>query len=606
MNIKFKKIEIHSFMSFSDETFEFSEDGMILIRGNNKDNKNDANGCGKTNLWNAMTYALFGKVGSEEDDIKNEYIVCKFSDDRNLRVTLYFDVDGKSYAVTRGLAKGKSSYLELKNGETDLTKSSIAETQRYIEKEIISCDMSIFLRTVLLFASRDCNFYSLSKSEKRDFIEKLFGITIFGEMQKLIHKDALTLDKNISSAQSRMFMLSKNATDYSERKKRFESERNTAVASLEKSIKEKTNSLAAAVKSEKHDSDKTIDKIKSAITKMESELDTANSDVAKFDNALYQIRLSENKLSTASELKKNTLKKNEKLVSMLCDDCQKIFHEYSGTTSYADEIRSADEKIAKLVAKKNELLQKKTKYDGKLADVKSKLTALRRALESAMRKASESNASIEREKAAISELRKRLLTESEKENPYSAMITENDQKLSEESAELDKMTEKKRYLDFAEKMVSQDTLRKYIISDLVTLLNNRIKMYLVKFGLNGAVTFDSDMNYEFTANGGGKYQFGNFSAGEKMRITIATSFAFRDFMSMRNGFSSNILALDEYFDSALSPSCVETIIRFLKDYAKKSGKTIYCISHRQEVQPDMFDRILEITKENNISRICEV
>lgn len=78
--------------------------------------------------------------------------------------------------------------------------------------------MSIFLRTVLLFASRDCNFYSLSKSEKRDFIEKLFGITIFGEMQKLIHKDALTLDKNISSAQSRMFMLSKNATDYSERK----------------------------------------------------------------------------------------------------------------------------------------------------------------------------------------------------------------------------------------------------------------------------------------------------------------------------------------------------------------------------------------------------
>lgn len=117
MNIKFKKIEIHSFMSFSDETFEFSEDGMILIRGNNKDNKNDANGCGKTNLWNAMTYALFGKVGSEEDDIKNEYIVCKFSDDRNLRVTLYFDVDGRSYAVTRGLVKGKSSYLELKTAK---------------------------------------------------------------------------------------------------------------------------------------------------------------------------------------------------------------------------------------------------------------------------------------------------------------------------------------------------------------------------------------------------------------------------------------------------------------------------------------------------------
>lgn len=167
---------------------------------------------------------------------------------------------------------------------------------------------------------------------------------------------------------------------------------------------------------------------------------------------------------------------------------------------------------------------------------------------------------------------------------------------------LDKLEKSHRYLKFAEGIVSQETLRKFIISDLIGLLNNKIKTYLTRLGAKYTVVFDSDMDYEFVTSGG-PCEFGNFSMGEAKRIMIATSFAFRDFMSIRNGLTSNILVLDEYFDSALSASCVESIIQILKEYVRDYKQGVYCISHRTEVSVENFDSVILVHKTNDISRI---
>ena len=116
------------------------------------------------------------------------------------------------------------------------------------------------------------------------------------------------------------------------------------------------------------------------------------------------------------------------------------------------------------------------------------------------------------------------------------------------------------------------------------------------------VIFDSDMNYEFITDGG-KCEFGNFSAGERMRIMIATSFAFRDFMSIRNGLSSNILILDEYFDSAIDSACIENILSILREYSNSYNQNIFLVSHRYEVSDDQFSNIIQIEKTKNISKI---
>lgn len=115
--------------------------------------------------------------------------------------------------------------------------------------------------------------------------------------------------------------------------------------------------------------------------------------------------------------------------------------------------------------------------------------------------------------------------------------------------------------------MSQDTLRKFIIADLIGLLNARIKHYLLKFGARYSVVFDEDMEYEFQTESG-PCEYGNFSAGERARIMIASCFAFRDFMKARNNFSSNILILDEFIDGAIDSLAIDSILEILKQFSK--------------------------------------
>ena len=154
MRLNFKTIEVHNFMSFADEMFDFSScKDLTLVKGVNHDLNDDANGAGKSTLFAALLYALFGET---QDRIKNEHIVNRYVKDNDMRLALWFSSDDDEYKIVRGLAKKKNSYLQLfkvsGDDETEMTKSSIAETQKLLEDEILHCDISIFLRTILLTA----------------------------------------------------------------------------------------------------------------------------------------------------------------------------------------------------------------------------------------------------------------------------------------------------------------------------------------------------------------------------------------------------------------------------------------------------------------------
>lgn len=185
------------------------------------------------------------------------------------------------------------------------------------------------------------------------------------------------------------------------------------------------------------------------------------------------------------------------------------------------------------------------------------------------------------------------------------MLDTATKEMNDETTQLNEISDKYKYLAFAENIVSQDTLRKFIISDLIGLLNNKIKMYLTKFGAKYHVVFDSDMNYEFVTQGG-EYEYNNFSAGERARIMIAACFAFRDFMYIRNNISSNVLILDEFIDGAIDSIAIESILDILKDFSNAWNQNIYVVSHRKEVGNDVFNRIIQVQKTNNISKICHL
>jgi DNA repair exonuclease SbcCD ATPase subunit len=288
-------------------------------------------------------------------------------------------------------------------------------------------------------------------------------------------------------------------------------------------------------------------------------------------------------------------------MAKLCDDCKPIFAKHYMLDKYENEIKDAltninkiDSNINDLKTKMSLILDKKQKIEEKKLEINNRIYKISQESTNAARVVALAEAKL----SNIENEKNRL--ENEK-NPYIELVESNKKGILDEELSLQKESDSYKYMKAAETVVSQDTLRKFIISDLIGLLNNKIKTYLTKLGAKYTVEFDSDMNYEFITNGG-KCEFNNFSAGERMRIMIATSFAFRDFMSIRNGLTSNILVLDEYFDSAISSSCVRRVLDLLEEYAK-NGQNVFIISHRSEVDQDMFDRVVTIEKKNDISKI---
>lgn len=603
MKIIFKNIQIHSFMAFEDEVFDFSKNyGMTLIQGKNNDIPNEVNGSGKSTIFQSLTYVLFGQIQS---GIKHQNIVNRHAKDKDMRLVLDFSVDDVDYRIARGLNKGKNSYLNLykiDGDEVDITLSTIAETQDFIETQILHCDMSMFLRTILLTADNTYNFYTLKKADKKEFVEKLFDISIFGDMYNSIHKDLLALDKNIFSHQNQLIVLNKNAEMYESKKILFENEKNKQMSLLNESISTYQTMYDNESANDVNVNSAAVQKITDAMEKIEAAQQ-------KNDVERQEILSQENKISLAMHKLKASIDQNMKLIdkhtvilNKLCNDCKPVLAKYYNVDTATEENAVATSKIDKLQHKLDELSKQKTANSAMKEKLTEKMKLAKQKIKDLTSQFNEHRAQLESINLKLHSFKQQLENQANKTNPYDELIASNQKQIKDENSQIDVLAQKHNYLKMAESIVSQDTLRKFIISDLIALLNNRIKTYLTKLGANYYVVFDSDMNYEFVAQNG-TCEFGNFSGGERMRLMIATSFAFRDFMSIRNGLTSNILILDEYFDSAISSSCIENLLGIIKGYRDHMNQNVFVISHRPEVSLDNFDAILCVEKTNGISKV---
>ena len=604
MRIDFKRIEMQNFMSFAEEAFDFEScKGMNLVQGKNNDIPGSKNGAGKSNLFLALLYTLFGQLQSK---IKNENLVNKYSSNKDMGLVLSFAVDGQEYKIRRGLAKGKTSYLELlkvDNGnEVDITKSTIPETQDFIEKDLLHCDVTIFLRTILLTADQTYNFYMLNKADKKEFVEKLFDISVFENMYKALHKDCLALDKASDACQNKLIVLNKNQEDYELRKAKHDESKQSKIDAIDVEVSSLEKKLEDARCIEVKTNDEVIRKLESAINNLQSSMYEGNEKFASLQSKISQIDLGLHKLVESKESRRKAIDKHKDVLEKLCKDCQKVFMKHYSLDVMLKEVKEIDEK-KEVLSKSRESVSAQAKdlsasistAKDKISKVNSKLAQLR---EEAM-KASKAISSIE---AKLDEARNRAKQIAREANPYDELVEKCKQDISSEIAKASKLDESLKYLKFAEGIVSQDTLRKFIIKDLVILLNNKIKTYLTKLGAKYYVEFDEDMDYDFITPGG-SCEWSNFSAGERMRIMVATSFAFRDFMSIRNGLNANILVLDEYFDSAIDTLCVESILDILRGFSKTQDQNVFVISHRPEVSPELFDRTLLVEKTNGIASL---
>ena len=604
MKLEFGRIEIHNFLSYKDEVFDFSSnDGMNLICGYNRDIVSSSNGSGKSALVGSLIFALFGQTLNKikTENIPNRYMPVT----EPCNVILWFKVDDIQYRIESGLApKHRGGICNIfrineDGSETDLSKSSIRETRKFVENEILCCDLSIFLRTIVLTSDQTYNFFKLTTYQKKEFIEQIFDLSIFGDMYRLIHKDNLALDKEIYAMQRELLSMNNTYRDYETQYEEHTIKKKAQCKDIVIEIKElaeKIKSLNVPETSEKSE------KLKECNDKCVKVLGIYNKQLNEIGHKLQVLDKEQHKLRSVMSEKTSIIKKHAEMFEKLCEKCAPIFDDHytiSDTKKQInlinDKIRQIEDAIIKLNSKKNDINKQHTSYNNAMKKIKEKDADL-----------NEKMSGYENEKSRalykIKMLKEKLNTLKDESNPYDKLLVSAKESLSKAQDDLDKRVRRMKYLKYAEAIVSQDTLRKFIIKDLITLLNSQIKIYLNKIGSKFTCEFDDMMNYTFiTENGYAEYD--NFSSGEKMRLSIATSFAFRDFMATRSNIVSNVLILDEYIDSNLDSASINALIKILREFIVRYKQSIYIVSHRKEINNDIFNNIIIVEKKNGISQI---
>ena len=650
MNIIFKKIRTHNYLSYKDVEFDFStfDSKTILISGENRDVAGDGNrnGAGKSTLFSALVFAIYGEPINTMKGTHISNWNAKPSED--VCVTLEVDNDSKKYIISRSLIgkkKGQELHVyDVTNEDApaeEITRSTIAETQRMIETDIVPCGKDGFVRCIYLTADQNYNFFKLSKSAKNEFFESLFELTAYSNMYTILHRKTLD-ESNSQIATSRTIdQLTQNIEKL--KRERDEAEKNQdGVKRAEQSIVDANSALrdfiarknltvnddysivfnvdesynnivteGKALSERSKNGKAEIEKIDTEIRKLETMLHTIDADI----NTLKNNILAANK---GIAYKKSMIEKHSNITNILCDDCLPKFRTEMNFDEIETSIQTDYSEIERMEREINEYLAKKPKISEAITlktNIKCKYT---QAVESFDKRIMELRTLIattkERQSALQMELNTYVTAVSNAKDAYEQMVKCATNSFNQPIAVLEAslVDARKQYAEHnsnvahykaLESILKPENIRKSVVSDMLKELNFRISGYLSKMGYNYSCTFDENFEASFASSTGKSAEYNNFSSGERMRLGIACCLAFKDFMQVRLNIHSNILAIDEYIDSNLDPLAVNGIMDLIRYMVANEQLSAFIISHRSEVINSLTDGEIRVIKENDESKL---
>jgi len=591
-NIIFQKLVIQNFKSFGTPVeFDFSKHhGLNYIYGVNLDIPGTSNGAGKSALFDALIFALYGKTFHNNN---NQFIPNRTITDKKhiTDVCIEFLVNDNKYKIRtyiKHLRKPYTINCQLFKNDEDITKASSKETRKFIEEQILFCDYDLFKRSVVLSSGDANNFFKMTKQQKRDYIEDIFDLTIFGKMFTIVKKDINVLDKELIYKQTTLQQQKDNVREFSIKDAEFTDNKIIKIKQLKSEIENIKSEIkkieVAECTQDKKKYEGALVKVKEQISTLSEHVNKATVNISKFDN-----------LITSSE---RELSKHREILELVCDDCNKKIVAKYNIVSYEDKIKDSisqkdiNEKNKVLISKKLELLQiKKT-------ELKTKIQGIEKIELSVEKQKWEKNQLKQNAKAIVETIK----TESVSENPFTSLIETYNKEIAENEIIVKNLLTDKTELDIIRHTVSEEGAKKYIIKDLIDILNQLIHKYLEEMGAEFTCIFDAGFGMTFLTNTG-ECEYSSFSAGERQRINIATLLAFRDILMNGDMFECNIFVLDELLDANVDSYCIQSLINILNRQTEKN--TVYIISHREAVSPEDFDNIIEIQKQNSITTIAK-
>ena len=581
--IKIQDLTVKNFMSVGNVTqaVNFNREQLTLVLGENLDQGGDdsgsRNGTGKTTIINGLSYALYGQALT---NIKRNNLINK-TNSKGMLVTLNFEKDGNSYRIERGRSPNVLKFYvndtEQVDDLDDHSQGDSRETQKAINT-LLNMSHDMFKHIVALNTYTE-PFLSMRTNEQRAIIEQLLGITMLSEKAELlkeqvrITKDTITEETlKINAIQASNEKIKQSIDTLIGRQRAWESKR-----------RQDCNNLAAGIEElERVDIDKELD----AHEKL--------SNWTEYNNAINALR---KELSTLEPALQRADKSVEKLVKdiaelndAMCYTCGQALHE--------------DKKAEIADCKSKELADAKTYAQ----EVNAKCSEVILALAEIGDINGKPNTFYENAKEAyehrnnVDNLRVALDNKQKEDDPYQLQVDDlNNTAIQKVNWEIiNQLTSLKEHQDFLLKLLTNKDsfIRKKIIDQNLAYLNNRLTYYLDKLGLPHLVVFQNDLNVEITQLGQ-DLDFDNLSRGERNRLILGLSFAFRDVWE--NLYQNiNLLFIDELIDSGMDASGVENSLSVLKKMGRERNKNIFLISHKDELI-GRVNNVLKVIKENGFT-----
>jgi DNA repair exonuclease SbcCD ATPase subunit len=535
------------------------------------------NGSGKSTMLDALCFGLFGKAFRNV----NKPQLINSINGKDCVVEIELDCNNKSYKIIRGI---KPNVFEIyQNGDLLNQDAAIRDYQEYLEKFILKMNYKSFTQIVILGSASFVPFMQLSASDRRNIIEDLLDIQIFSTMNSLV-KDKLSTNKDATGTKKYDIDLTKQKYDLE--KKHIDE------------LKQNNDDKVKEYESEVHNSNQTIQALHAEIANSTGQVELYSADVALQVETESKVK----KLGKLESQIESNLSKFQKDISFFQhnDDCPTC------RQSIATEFKEGQ--IQSLQTKTTQCELGLKDLEAKLLDEQAKLNKIaetQKVIQKLQIDIATKNTSINEVNKYIVKIQKEILALKETKGSTQLQETQLQElasQLKQLESDLKELIEEKTYYEAATSLLRDTGIKTKIIKQYLPIINKLVNKYLSS--LDFFVNFNLDESFKETIKSRHRddFSYHNFSEGEKQRIDMALMLTWRAVAKLKNSSNTNLLILDETFDSSLDTTGTEELMKILH---MLEGVNLFVISHKGDILQDKFLNVIRFGKEKNFSRILK-
>ena len=568
--ILFKKIRWRNFLSTGNQFTEidFTEHHTNLIVG--------TNGAGKSTVLDALTFSLFGKPFRKI----NKPQLINSTNDKDCKVEVEFTIGSTEWKVVRGI---KPAVFEIWRNGAALDQSAAAlDQQKWLEQNVLKMNYKSFTQIVILGSSTFVPFMQLPAAHRRDVIEDLLDIKIFSSMNNVIKEKIRQVKEDIKILNLKKDSLADKVKMQESFIEELENRGNANI----NANKEKIANLDVEVGIYMDENAKTEEQI-FKYTKEQEYVTGATEKLRKFGNLKGKI-----------SQKVSTITKEHKFFTenTVCPTCTQSIEE----TFRINKIRDAQDKAKELQSGFNELEEAIKEEEER----ERQFIALTKEISKLTNGISQNNTKIAGCQRQIRDLESEIQTITEnlanRNSEHEKLETFKDN-LKTTYDELASRKDSINYYDFTYSLLKDGGVKSKIIKKYLPLINQQVNRYLQMMDFYINFTLDEEFNETVQSPIHEDFSYASFSEGEKMRIDLALLFTWREVARLKNSANTNLLIMDEVFDSSLDGFGTDEFLKIIRYVIKDAN--IFVISHKDGLQ-DKFDNVVRFEKIKGFSRMA--